>query len=328
MSGGGRSINLADVSCTIRPGDMCLQLDVPSDPTGGDAGKAVKYLIPPAACACPPPAPAPAPAPAPPPTTTTPAFKTHIPSAVGPKLTALGFDIPTADTILSLISLPENSTTKWWTAYDYVEALHDGRGYTATIFGACSGTGDLAMVVESLAKKHPDHPLVKFLPALKKARGDNLKGLEGLASTIQGLGVDTAWREAVWDVYVRLYWTFATAFADKTGDCAARPGPELTSALTRGFVVDCALNHGGDLESMKPILKKMKNPDATDEATWFRDFAAARKTLLKSGFQDLDTSKTGDRCDLWTALLDAGNLTLARPIHAAKGYWGNEEVIA
>lgn len=285
-------IDLATVTCKIRE-DACMELSVP--------GRSAKYVIPPAPAA---------------------AYTTNVPARVAPALEALGFPAATADTILSLISLPENSTPRWWKNYDYIEALHDGRGYTATLFGACSGTGDLLMILQALQRIEPDHPLTEFVPALKKARGDDIKGLKGMEKAIKGLGSDPAWRQAVWEVYVKLYWSFAAAFADKTGDCSKRPGPKMTTPLTRGFMVDVALNHGGNMPSFDPILKRMMNPNQGDELSWFYDFVEARRAMLKRGVDDLDTSRTGHRCTLWANIAREGNLTLARPIEVFPGYWG------
>ena len=61
--------------------------------------------------------------------------------------------------------------------------------------------------------------------------------------------------------------------------------------------------------------------DAKDEAAWFRAFADAREKMLRSGYQDLDTSKTGDRCRLWKAVA-ADNPRLDTPFAAYAGYWG------
>lgn len=264
------------------------------------------------------------------PPTEPPAPKTNIPPEAAAALARLGFGEAEADTTLGLISLPENSTTEWWKQYNYIEALGDGRGYTATLFGACSGTQDLLMILEEVKALAPKHPLVKYIAPMKKTRGDDMKGLGGLDKVIGALGDDgpdaAAWRRAVWTVYVKLYWTFAAAFSDKTGECSGRPGPKLTTPLARGFMVDTALNSGSNMDSMKPILKKMKKPNETDEMLWFYDFVEARRKLLKSGFEDLDTSKTGDRCVLWREIAKSGNLTLTRPIECFKGYWGKATI--
>ncbi|AGE50117.1 chitosanase [Acanthocystis turfacea Chlorella virus Canal-1] len=244
----------------------------------------------------------------------------HMPADAAPKLAALGFADMQADTILSLISLPENSTTEWWTNYNYAERLGDGRGWTVTLYGACSGTGDLLMILKDLQNINPNHELLKYIPAMEKTKGDNVNGLEKLGKDIESLGDDKDWQQAVWDIYIKLYWNFARNFADKLIN---RPGAKLTSPLTRGYIVDVALNHGANLESFGPILKGMKNKDEQDEAKWFLDFVEARRKLLKRGFEDLDTSKTGDRCTLWANIFKEGNTSLARPIECFKGYWGD-----
>lgn len=245
-----------------------------------------------------------------------------LPAAVASRaLQVIGLAPAQVDSVLQLISLPENGTPRWWKNYGYIEALGDGRGYTATLFGACSGTGDLAMIFEELKSINPKHPLVDYLPTLKRKRGEDIDGLKPIVKLIQGANDDPQWREAVWRVYLDLYWKFAAEFAEKKGSCAMREGPVLALAISRGFMVDTAINHGANLESFKPILKKMTKQPA-NEQDWLAEFISAREHLLKSGFQDLDTSGTGDRCKLWRRLLADNNLALSRPIIAYPGYWG------
>jgi hypothetical protein len=261
------------------------------------------------------------------PTPPTPSTDTRIPNNVVDPLNTLGFTEEQADTILSLISLPENSNLEWWKNYNYASQLKDGRGWTVTLYGACSGTGDLLMILEELQKINPDHKLVKYIKPMKKTRGDDVTGLENLGKDINGLGDDKEWREAVWKIYIQLYWSFARDFADKKGSAANRPGPKLTSPLTCGFMVDTALNHGPDIESFGPILKKMQNKNESNEEKWFLDFCEARRQLLKAGYQDLDTSKTGDRCTLWANLFKTENVKLTRSMKLYKGYWTDSEPV-
>lgn len=264
------------------------------------------------------------------PTTSSTSTTTHLPPTFVPRLVSLTKMSDTQlDTVLQLISLPENGTPKWWQQYNYIEFLGDGRGFTATLYGACSGTGDLAMIFEELAKISPRSKacdeLVAYLPALKKKRGDDIKGIEGIKKIIKGLSDDPAWQRAVWEVYVKLYWQFAMDWSDKKGVSFKRPGPVLTLPLTRGFMVDTSINHGADYDSIMQIVKRMPSAAQTskDELTWFRAFADAREKMLRSGYEDLDTSKTGDRCKLWKALASEGNTGLVRPFKAYKGYWGD-----
>eukprot|EP00731_Ephydatia_muelleri_P022842 Em0015g425a len=140
----------------------------------------------------------------------------------------------------------------------YIENLHDGRGYTVSIFGATSGTGDLVDVFDKLRKLNSTHPLLRFYDTLKKKTGSDVSGLRDLPRAIQGLGDDKHWRGAVWDVYVDEYWTFVAQFFNKTQGTENRPGPVIKTPLVKGFIVDTAINHGPDLESFQVILNKMK----------------------------------------------------------------------
>lgn len=267
------------------------------------------------------------PTPSQPPAAAVAAAGTKIPATFVPRLTALTrMTEKDLDVVLQLISLPENGTPKWYDQYNYIEFLGDGRGFTVTLYGACSGTGDLAMIFDELAKISPRSKacdeLLTYLPALRKKRGDDIKGIEPIKKIIKNLGDDASWRQAVWEVYVKLYWRFAMDWADKKGDSARRPGPPLTLPVTRGFMVDTAINSGADFDSIMYIVKRMKNSAAKDEVAWTLDFAETRRKILKSGYQDLDTSKTGDRCTLWMELLKT-NPTLQLPFKAYKGYWGS-----
>src|SRR3982751_6216384 len=144
-------------------------------------------------------------------------------SCVGSDMSHLPFDIPggmtreQCDTILSLVAIAENSTMKWWKAYDYCQNIKDGRGYTVSLVGFCSGTSDLLWVVERLSKIDPKHPLVAFRPALRKVDGsDSTKGLESFGKVLSQSCTDT-WKRAVWDGVIYHYWQPAMNFAAKMG---------------------------------------------------------------------------------------------------------------
>ena len=250
---------------------------------------------------------------------------THLPQSAQTDIGKLmGLTAQQIDTTLQLICLAENAETGWWKHYNYIERLGDGRGYTVTLYGACSGTGDLLMIFDELAKINPQHPLLKYHAALRKCRGEDVKGIEGLLKDIPALGEDEEWKRAVWAVYLALYWRFAAAFASKTKECEKRPGPALKTPLAKGFMVDTAINHGADMDSFKKILKRMQQPEQLNETAWLTDFMKTRQQMLKRGVDDLDTSRTGDRCKLWRELLKAGNTQLALPIQAFEGYWGKK----
>lgn len=252
---------------------------------------------------------------------------TQVPTEVVPQLERLlGLTPKQVDTVLQLISLPENGNPRWWEHYAYIEDLNDGRGFTCTLFGACSGTGDMLMIFEEVMKIDAKHPLVKFIPSLRKCKAGHIDaGCKGLPSVFKGLSDDAVWRQAVWIVYIKLYWTFAAEFCAKKGSCAKRPGPVLTTPASKGFLVDTSLNHGSNMQSVMYIVNKMQNKDATDEAAWMTDFAKTRKAILKSGHESLDTSLSGHRSDLWMPLFKS-NVELEVPIKSTGKYWGTYTV--
>jgi hypothetical protein len=184
------------------------------------------------------------------------------------------------------------------------------------------------MIFDELASISPGHPLVKYHALLKTKKGEDVRGLEPLLKLVPEAANDPAWRQAVWRVYVKLYWAFSSEFAEKRGECAKRPGPTLGLAVSRGFIVDTAINHGADMPSFNHILERMpaKLRDSKDELEWLTAFIDTRYTMLKSGYQHLDTSKTGDRCKLWKRLIDEQNYALRKPFEAYKGYWGTHTV--
>ena len=254
--------------------------------------------------------------------------RTHVPANVPADIGEL--TERQIDAVLQLVSLPENGHPRWHENYGYVEFLGDGRGFTATLFGACSGTGDLHMILEELAKipgrSATCDQLLAFKEAMKSKRGDDIRGIEPVKGLIKRLGDDPAWQRAVWKVYVKLYWRFAMDWAAKRGVAVSRPGPKLTWATSKGFMLDTAINHGADYGSFMRIVQRMATKDSKDEKTWLVAFADAREKMLKSGYDDLDTSRTGDRCRLWKQLVLDGNTQLATPIQAYRGYWGRYTV--
>ena len=244
----------------------------------------------------------------------------YVPASVGQRIEGLlALSIVQVDTILSLISLPENAQIEWWKNYNYIEDLNDNRGYTVTLFGATSGTGDLAVILENLRARKETHKLLGFYNALKMKRGPDVDGIQGIVRAIQTLGNDKDWQGAVWDEYVNEYWVFVTRFCNLT---LTRPGPVLNTPLVKGFILDAAINHGPDIEAYQVIFDEMKNKNNPDEKEWFKDFAATRHNILASGYEHLDTSNTGDRSTLWLNMANVdNNWNLARPIQPFEGYW-------
>ncbi|MEU0371234.1 chitosanase [Streptomyces sp. NPDC006283] len=91
-----------------------------------------------------------------------------------------------------LVASAENSTLDWRGQYGAIEDIGDGNGYTAGIVGFCSGTNDMLQLTEYFTERHPDNPLARYLPALRKVDGSDSH--EGL-----GAPFEAAWAEAAED---------------------------------------------------------------------------------------------------------------------------------
>src|SRR4051812_476079 len=70
-----------------------------------------------------------------------------------------------------LVSQFENSTSV--IQYCYIQALDDGRGYTAGRAGFTSATGDLLEVAELYTNATPGNPLADLIPRLRELAATN-----------------------------------------------------------------------------------------------------------------------------------------------------------
>ncbi|MBW0566293.1 hypothetical protein O181_106008 [Austropuccinia psidii MF-1] len=207
--------------------------------------------------------------------------------------------------IMSLVSIAENSTTKWWENYNYCEDINDGRGMTVSLVGFCSGTGDLLWVFENLKRSSPGHPLKKYVSRLEKLNGTtSTKGLHKLADDLRLYG-DLDWKQAVWAGIIHFYWEPAMKFSRLIG---------LQYPITKGFLFDIALNHGGD--QMSQMAKKVvvcTPKRGGDEKMWLSELIQVRKNIIQTIDPSTNFGQT-DRCQMWNDLLESGNITLDMPI--------------
>lgn len=214
-----------------------------------------------------------------------------------------------ADTILSLVSIAENDTTQWWTQYNYIQDIGDGRGYTINIVGFCTGTGDFLWVVQDLQKINPNHPLVAYLPALEKVNGTaSHVGLDGLPALIASLGNDPEYLQATWDGITHFYWGPAMTAATKYG---------LQFPISKGQLYDISLN-AGDLT----ILNKMtalSPAQGGDEKAWLQQLQGLWLQMITVGDTSLDSGQP-DRALMWQSILSKGNVNLDRPLTGLSCY--------
>ncbi|TMW69423.1 hypothetical protein Poli38472_001579 [Pythium oligandrum] len=216
---------------------------------------------------------------------------------------------------MSLVSIPENSKIEWWTNYDYCEDINGDRGFTVSLVGFCSGTSDLLRVVRDVATAKPSHPIAQFVKPLEAVDGTpSHMGLGSLCSTIHSNNDDT-WKNAVWNGIRREYWDPAAEWAAKHG---------LTSALSKGFLFDVALNHGSEV--IDELAKKTgKNPKTVGEKAFMMEFMKARAAVITSGDDTTNNGQT-DRVDLWKSILQKENMQLKRPLKDLKCYGDTFEI--
>ena len=254
--------------------------------------------------------------------------KTNVPPGAAARLAAAcGLAELQIDAIQSLVACPENSTTNWARAYGFAKFLGDGRGITFGIVGFCSGTGDGVLVLRKTAAVDASCPVSKYAGAMAKTRGEDRTGLGGFEAAAKASADNAAYREAQWSVATDLYWKFAVDYCAKKGRSTGRPGPVMKSPLAIGAMYDTALNHGPN--GFGKIEKGMADATSGPEGRWITDFEESRYRLLKSGYQDLDTSGTGARARIWQQLVKEGNWDLKRPINVYKGngaYWGAQVI--
>ncbi|CAG2120024.1 unnamed protein product [Medioppia subpectinata] len=162
--------------------------------------------------------------------------------------------------------------------YDFVEDIHDGRGYTCGKFGFTTATGDAYEVVNKYTVKKHDNPLAEYLPELKRLA----KHFSNDTSHL--VGFPDAWRESARDqLFIDIQDEVSAAMsynpAMKWADSA-----NIQSALGRCALYDCIIEHGGgdDGDSMPSILnrtitlRKGVVKSSADEQYWMRAFLDMR----------------------------------------------------
>jgi chitosanase len=204
--------------------------------------------------------------------------------------------------MLKLVSIAENSSTDWQKQINYIENINDGRGYTISIVGFCTGTGDFIQVLQEIQKINTKHPLVKFIPLVQKVDGtSSVKGLEGLPAAMKAIGInDPVFNEAMWIIIKKLYWGPALEYCKKHN---------LTSNLSKYIAYDTYLNFGQWDYNKKYNLDSIPNSDETTFLTKFLEYK--QKTI--EGDSSLGDKKN-NRVDMQKKLLNYKNFVLSLPM--------------
>ncbi|HEY0630916.1 MAG TPA: chitosanase [Thermoleophilaceae bacterium] len=216
-----------------------------------------------------------------------------------------------------LVSQFENSTSV--IQYCYIQALDDGRGYTAGRAGFTSATGDLLEVAELYTNAVPDNPLADLLPRLRElaAAGDgSIEGLEALPQAWADTCHDKRQRRIQDGVVDKEYYNPAVREWRKLG---------LRRPLSLAAIYDAEIQHGGgeDPDGVPAMLKRAaKRAHGTpktkvSEARFLRAFIHVRRATLAHA-HDPSTraawAQTVHRADAWRYLLDTHQWELSSPV--------------
>ena len=216
-----------------------------------------------------------------------------------------------------LISIFENDTIVL--QYGYIEALGDGRGYTAGRAGFTTGTGDLLIVVERYSARVPGNALSPYLPRLRELAQNNsssISGLTGMPQAWQNAASASIFREVQDEVVDEMYYRPAINQATGVG---------LQNALSKAILYDTIIQHGeGDDPDGLPALiqettTQLGGSPATgvNERVWVAKFLAVRRAHLLNAFDPSTREEWAEsvcRVDVLEAIVTSGNWNLSGPI--------------
>jgi chitosanase len=227
----------------------------------------------------------------------------------------------------ALTSLFENGTIAL--QYDYVEALGDGRGYTAGRAGFTSATGDMLDVVRRYTKAAPGNALARYLPRLEvlaKNEDGSIAGLDGLPAAWAEASKDAQFRATQDKVVDATYFVPAMGHADAVG---------ATLPLSRAVLYDTIIQHGDgtDPDGLGALLTatraKVHGTPKTgvDEKAWLLAFLTVRRADLAHASdpstRDVWAESVG-RVDVLREIANAGNYGLEGPLHVDSKDWKAE----
>lgn len=198
-----------------------------------------------------------------------------------------------------ITSTAENSTLDWTTTYDYIEDIHDNRGYTAGLVGFCSATGDMLQLIQRYAVEKPSgNTLSSYIPGLQNCVNIGMgSGASAAATSNLGTAYINAWKAAaVSDPIFRkvqrdfrksMYWDDALTQALADG----------VSPLGLEIYYDVLVNHGvgTDSESFGGILSYVranntKPSSGGNMTTWLNALIDRRNTILQGWGDDQATN--------------------------------------
>ncbi len=220
------------------------------------------------------------------------------------------FDSRVEHVVDSVVSVFENDTPVL--QYDYIENIHDGRGFTAGRSGFTTATGDLYMVVERYLKTVKDDELALLVPVLLQRARDgsaSLKDLSRLPAIWRRCSLDPVFRKVQDEINFELNKQPAIEALQITG---------LKTPLAYLIFYDTILQQGLS-DSDDGFADNLKRAGAVgeNETEFLGRFLAAREQILLHP-KDPGTAdawiQSVDRVRALRRLLVAGELQLQTPL--------------
>lgn len=216
-----------------------------------------------------------------------------------------------------LVSVFENDTIE--IQYAYIEALDDGRGYTAGRAGFTTATGDLVEVVERYVADVPESALAAFVPRLvelAEVQSDSLEGLGGLPEAWAQAAEDERFRAVQDEVTDEFYYAPALARA-----CAAG----INTPLGLVEIYDANIQHGEgeDPDGLPALIERTTDraggtpATGVDEVEWVYAFLDVRRETLENATDPATRegwAQSVYRVEIVVAIADSGNFDFEGPI--------------
>ncbi len=217
-------------------------------------------------------------------------------------------------------------------AYDYIENLGDGRGYTAGRIGFCSGTHDMLALVEAYTKTKPKNPLAKHLPELRRISkvggGPDVSGLTNFIADWKAAAKDEAFKKAQDAVADSMYFQPAMRIADRVG---------VKLPFGKAILYDTIIMHGGgtDADSIGAIVERASKracpnkpcdpKSGASEKAWLKLFLEERRKVLADPANTAtktEWSKNTYRAEVLSEMLQSGKYDkLDKPMQLKNYYF-------
>ena len=214
----------------------------------------------------------------------------------------------------AIISVFENATPVL--QYDFIENINDGRGYTAGRAGFTTANGDLLEVIQayrllSQGEKKSTHPILQYIPLLKKLEKEesgNTEGLEALPEAWKNASKDPDFRKAQDQIVECDYYKPAILLAQKNS---------IHTALGIFMVYDAFIQHGSGTtpDCVEAIFKN--TAPFENEKQYLTSFLSSREQILlhPANLNTAEKWKSSTvRLEVMRKLLKEENFSLTGPI--------------